>query len=144
MAKTGNGGYFFAFTTSAIQAWPGPFAPLNGILFQIANPFYGITSGTAEAAAALTVNQAYAIDTKIDDGWPLTGNIVVADPGIDKSAAMSIGLYASADGNWEGYASFVTSKECPTPNYSVSLGGWPYNLQYLDNINCSLIIRTAI
>ena len=61
-AKLGKGNYIYVYSTSGVNYFG--IAPMT------------TTTGFPNALnAAMTVQQAYAIDSKIDDGFPATGNV---------------------------------------------------------------------
>ena len=68
-AKIGNGNY--------IYVWSGQGGHTNNInFFGISVPSVSDTGGDQVYTTGLTVAQAYAIDAKIDDGLPQSGNVL--------------------------------------------------------------------
>jgi len=72
-AKMGRGNYIYVYAGSF---WAGGVTGSN---------YYGLSAVTAindegppPSSPALTVQEAYAIDSKIDDGFPQTGNVVAS------------------------------------------------------------------
>jgi type II secretory pathway pseudopilin PulG len=131
-AKFGNGSYIMAFTSGNLGA--NNFAaynpPQRSIVFQIGNPT-SITSGSINASPSITVAQAYSIDTKMDDGIPLTGNVVSAYYGRANNAGMTGALDMFGNNSLSDYCITLT-----TP--------MTYNMLYPDNVNCQLIVNSGI
>jgi hypothetical protein len=63
-AKLGGGNYIFVFSVNGIN------------YFQIVYPTSVLSNSATSANPGLTVAQAYAIDSKIDDGLPTSGNVM--------------------------------------------------------------------
>ena len=116
-AKIGNGNYVYVWSN-------GPAAVASS-----GTNFFGIVVPTADGGGAttsnlgLTVRQAYAMDSKIDDGLPTTGRAIVAS--IDGSG-----------GGWSLAASAVSDNA--TTCYNTT--GPAYSIKYSNgsNVTCGL------
>ncbi len=140
--KTGREGYITAFHSNIPQAPPYNMTNQQGLLFEIS------ALHNNGATPSLTVNEAYSIDNKIDDGMPMTGNIRSGFPGVGGVGSGPLGEY--------DVPGFMASPD----KYCISMTGFPfgvyvpnayeqdllrpYNLAHLDSANCTLIIRTGI
>jgi prepilin-type N-terminal cleavage/methylation domain-containing protein len=93
----------------------------------------------------LTVSQAYAIDKKMDDGMPQSGNVTAfySSTGAGDWAAGG-GGYGAADGGFGGPTTTATSPSATTC-YDNGGGGGPmqYSLSYHNGVgpNCALSFR---
>lgn len=76
-AKLGAGSSYVIVWSggSSIPSVPRPYSGDNNNYFGIAN-FSSLFAGVLTSSSSLTVAQAYAIDSKIDDGLPLSGNVL--------------------------------------------------------------------
>jgi prepilin-type N-terminal cleavage/methylation domain-containing protein len=86
-AKIGRGNYIYVYAGSA---WVAPTSIPNGY------NYYGISAITQviqniTSNPALTVQEAYAIDTKIDDGLPVSGNVTAQYLGVGGYAWQNAG-----------------------------------------------------
>lgn len=74
-AKIGNGNYVYVYSSGTWNgAWNATsinYFGISAVSAILASSAYGFLDSTP----ALTVKQAYVIDTKIDDGYPQTGNV---------------------------------------------------------------------
>jgi prepilin-type N-terminal cleavage/methylation domain-containing protein len=76
-AKLGNGNYIYVFS----GGWgDNSDTSSNGVNYFGLNNVTSLNGGCAclFSTPGLTVNQAYSIDAKVDDGLPLTGNVLAA------------------------------------------------------------------
>ena len=126
--KTGHNGFIVAFHSGIVPASPVAPAPFSGLLFEIAS--IPSSLGNMNVAPALTVNEAYSIDSKIDDGQRDRGNVRTAAPG---KAGNGGGTYL---GYWD--------PNIGVPNDQYCLSNGTYNLKYPDSLSCSLILNTSI
>lgn len=79
-AKLGNGNYIYIYS----GGWgDNSGSSSNGVnYFGLSHVTqFGGGGGYLDSNAGLAVSQAYAIDTKVDDGLPLTGNVLAAYAG---------------------------------------------------------------
>ena len=75
-AKIGGGNYLYAYsggsgTCGVAGCWTG-----NEVNYYGLSNVSSITTGTVTSTPGLTVSQAYAIDTKMDDGLPQSGHVL--------------------------------------------------------------------
>jgi prepilin-type N-terminal cleavage/methylation domain-containing protein len=129
-AKIGNGAFVYVYsgyTSTNGNTGNGP----NFFGLSMINSMVGGVISYSDAippAPALTVAQAYAIDTKIDDGMPTTGNVLAQWLG---------GTYGHP--NW--------STNGPTPSattcYDTSSGTAKYSISYQNGalVNCGLSFK---
>jgi len=135
-AKMGRGNYLFAFSGSPVQGFG--LSTINRNYFCLTG-MNGITStNLPESVPALTVREAYSIDSKIDDGKPFAGNVITFyyDQTGDKYPAGG-GTYGADSTQMP-----ASSVSCYDNNnngnnpitYSISQSGGA-------NVNCALSIR---
>lgn len=123
-AKIGNGNYVYVYSMGGVN-------------------YYGISVPTSFAYSTLTspgitVNQAYAVDKKADDGQPLTGNITATYVNSGGSYPYSI-AYAGTAGNSATPGSTTTCYDNnnavnATQQYSAEQSGG-------QGVNCTLPFR---
>lgn len=103
----------------------------SGIVFEII-ALNGISSnGQVHTAPAMSVNDAYNIDVKLDDGYPLAGISISSKPGI--AGQQSYVGRNSEDG--------FGAQHGNSPEFCVAdTSPLTYNLPYPDAKNCSLMV----
>jgi len=121
-ARLGSGNFVFVFSTNAVN-------------------YFGISKITAinyqmTASAAMTVQQAYMIDKKADDGYPITGNVIATL--INGAYAENTPLTGAAAPLAAHTSNPAVSTDCfdssATPSYAVTLNNGA-------NVNCSISFR---
>ena len=125
-AKIGQGNYIFV--------WSGGVNGGNATnYFSPSVPVFA--SGGLSSTAGLTVQQAYAIDTKIDDGLPQTGSVTTMWPG----TASFTGAWIGAS---PGTATTGSSTTC-YDNRGVAANSMQYSVEISNgaNVNCALSFR---
>lgn len=129
MAKTGHHGYFVAFDNlgPANNGAPG----YSGLIFEIAQIANTTGAGNIMSYAGMTVLEAQSIDTKIDDGLPLSGRVVSAGPG-QNNAIQALGVYNTLLGTTQDYC----ASNATTPA--------TYNNAFPNNVNCDLMIEAGL
>ncbi len=111
-----------------------------GLSAPISNDVNGFNSKTS-----ITVQQAYNIDKKIDDGIPLNGNVTavyvnsilyeVHDPQTDDITTTSFGGVMTAND--------CQTVDCTsnTPDQNCFVNNQTYNISYPNNVNCALSFK---
>jgi prepilin-type N-terminal cleavage/methylation domain-containing protein len=132
-AKTGNGAFVYVYSGYAANYYfGGPTTGLGPNFFglSIINSvlFGSVNSGAIPPAPALTVAQAAAIDTKIDDGFPTTGNVL----------AQYLGTNNGAPG-WSTNGATPSATTC----YDTSSGTAKYSISYQNGamVNCGISFK---
>jgi prepilin-type N-terminal cleavage/methylation domain-containing protein len=134
-AKIGNGAFVYVYSGYASACAGGSSCPVNTGL---GPNFFGISvinsmqngepaHGAITPAAAFTENQAWAIDSKIDDGLPTTGNVL----------AQWLARYGgNPQIGWSTNGSSPSSSTC----YDTSSGVAKYSTTYNggNGINCGI------
>ena len=151
-AKIGNGNYVYAWSGGGGLIIPSKLDGTN--YFGISAITRVPTGGFIESNPGMTVQQAYDIDKKADDGLPQGGNIrawhlsnVVAD----LAWASGTGLNGDYDGSTGGPITPQTSspqwdsnsdvsKLCFYNGHSVSVTE-TYNLSYATRVNCAVSFK---
>jgi hypothetical protein len=100
-AKIGNGGYVYVWSGGWLEAWnwvgPGSAPPSDNINYFAVTGVTGLSPesgglwGEATSLPLMTVAQAYAIDKKVDDGLPQSGNVIAMDSNAWASGGTSYG-----------------------------------------------------
>lgn len=104
-AKLGGGNYIYVFsggTYSCCSYWTS--SGINYFGIAAVSEIYGTNGGGSEgligtSAPGLTVQQAFAIDTKVDDGLPQTGRVTaqyIASSGYDQTFVGASGTSATS------------------------------------------------
>jgi prepilin-type N-terminal cleavage/methylation domain-containing protein len=140
-AKIGNGNYVYVWSGGPLEAWGagGDIATNNGTnYFGVAAVWYMNSGGWASYGnPGMTVQQAYSIDQKIDDGFPQSGHVLALyiNPNVNVGATWA--------GTGQGGAPYTT----PTTGSSATCfdnGGGSGPQQYSieisggSNVNCAL------
>ncbi len=110
-AKIGNGNHIYVFSNSS-QNYFGLSSPIQ------------ITSLYLETKSGLTVQQAYNMDTKVDDGIPITGRVLARQ--------IYLGIFNYAPNNTSDTS--TTCYNSATSRYSLASNGGR-------GTNCSLVFR---
>jgi prepilin-type N-terminal cleavage/methylation domain-containing protein len=135
-AKIGNGAFVYVYSGYAGSAvYGGPTTGLGPNFFGVAIissiTLGNVSQGATFPAPALTVSQAAAIDTKIDDGLPTTGNLL----------AQYLGGGGATEGApiWSTHGSFPSAATC----YDTSSGTAKYSISYQNGalVNCGISFK---
>jgi prepilin-type N-terminal cleavage/methylation domain-containing protein len=128
-AKIGNGSFIYAYSGYAANCCAsdtgfGPNCFGLSIINSTANQG-NIGDGAIPPAPALTAAQAAAIDTKIDDGLPTTGNVLAQ--------------YLGGRVDWSTHGSSPSASTC----YDTSTGNAAYSITYQNgsNVTCSISFK---
>jgi prepilin-type N-terminal cleavage/methylation domain-containing protein len=122
------------------DAWADTFAGANYFAVQ------GMSAGYNVGTSSMTVAQAYAIDSKIDDGNPTTGTVQAVYDGLsqcdwaDENSDIGIGQYCPTIA---GYGPFNADSTTCFDNHNVN-GGTMYYSTAKNNgagINCNLSFK---
>ena len=144
-AKIGNGNYLYVWSGGYISgvAWSGYTGGNDGINYFGLEAITSIPSGAwainLTATPGLTVNQAYKIDSKIDDGLPMTGNVLAQISQMGMAWA-----YGNPGNAWQAN---ITSQAATDPyacfdNGAVNNATMKYSLSKNSNVyNCSLVFK---
>jgi len=138
-AKIGNGAFVYVYSGYTSNCNPvcpqtnfGPNFFGVGIINSIQSGNVEVT-GYPYPAPALTVAQAYAIDTKVDDGFPTTGNVL--------AQYLGVGQYLPFDGGatWSPYGATPNAYSC----YDTSSGTAKYSISYQNGamVTCGISFR---
>lgn len=127
-AKIGQGNYVYVWNTTTTDSSVGASVDDNNY-FGISNPTNITSGGNMSSSPALSVKQAYAIDKKIDDGFPTKGKVV---------ASMFV------NGNQPG-----VNTDSQSPNAATDTANTCYNTTnntystplQSSNLNCALSIK---
>jgi prepilin-type N-terminal cleavage/methylation domain-containing protein len=136
-AKISNGAFVYVYSGYA-NGFPGNCNVSSGHT-ECGPNFFGLSfinsitnsnvvQGAIPPAPALTVAQASAIDTKIDDGFPTTGNVL----------AQYLGL-PNGTPDWSATGSSPSATTC----YDTSSGTAKYSISYSNGsmVNCGISFR---
>lgn len=108
----------------------------NGLNYWILASASGSGYSPPTYTAALTPVQAYQIDTKIDDGNPITGTVVSIYGGIP-------GTVADAGGSSPGTTTGTLSGDCTNVASAAVSTATAYNIaSYANSTNCEIAVRT--
>jgi len=115
-AKLGRGNSVYVYSTNGVN------------YYNIAN-VTSVASGAPVVSPSMTVAQSYNIDKKVDDGFPLTGNVTATyDAGsLSENAAATAPVNASAD----------SSSTC----YNSSTSAYSLSVNNGNGANCALSFR---
>jgi prepilin-type N-terminal cleavage/methylation domain-containing protein len=135
-ARIGNGAFVYVYSGYANRCPPpnsgcGP--NFFGLSIITSMNIYGdVDGGSIPSAPALTVAQAYAIDSKIDDGLPTTGNVLAQYLGTG-------GYTNSGAPGWSTNGSTPSASTC----YDTSSGIAAYSISYQNGalMNCGISFR---
>jgi hypothetical protein len=123
-AKLGKGNY--------IYVWSGSWGQGNSNFFGISG-VSGIASSEITSTPAMPVSTAYAIDKKIDDGYPYLGRVLA----IYVSGGGVVSPWATSDSAttcFNDTSPLSTSPSTPTPgNYSITVNNGA-------GVNCAISI----
>lgn len=129
IAKTGHNGYVMAFENFSAANFGAP--GYSGLIFEIGQIANTTGGGNIMGYVGITVLEAQSIDTKIDDGLPLSGRVLSAGPG-QNNAVQSIEVYNTLLGTTKDYC----ASNATTPA--------TYNNAFPDNVNCDLMIKAGL
>ena len=132
-AKIGGGNYIYVYC--------GGYANCVGI------DYFGISAVSAgydliDSLAGMSVAQAYALDSKIDDGYPMSGRVVARY--LDYSVGFSSAVWANGGGTayenqWFSTGSSITCFDWRTGTSSVA--EYSNEISNGGNINCGLLFQ---
>jgi prepilin-type N-terminal cleavage/methylation domain-containing protein len=106
LAKIGNGNYIYVYSGGQYQApWIS-----TGINYYGLSLITALNKGSPMSTPMLTVQQAYAIDQKIDDGFPQSGNVTAQY----LNAAINDGVTWAAGGGVAGASGGTYAAPSPT------------------------------
>ncbi len=133
-AKIGKGNFVFVYSGSAVNCcatWSG----LTPNFFSVA-AISSIVNGATSPISSITVQQAYNIDKKIDDGIPVSGTVVAqypSGPGGTYPGGQSWGI------GWAANAATGSSTTC----FDSSTGAAAYSLTQTSgsSLNCGLSFK---
>ena len=139
-AKIGNGNYFYVYSGG-----PTGSDNINYFGMSVAT---GTDGGNISSNPGLTVQQAYAIDAKMDDGLAQTGRVVAtyldATCSGDACWAPNLGNGPPSTGATRGHSSTCFDNSA-TPNGTPGVAGAPqhYSVEISNgsNVNCALSFR---
>lgn len=159
--RIGNNNYVYVWS----GGWPVFNSDSDGYnYFALANVM-GISQIGVEATTGLTVNQAYSIDSKIDDGLPQTGNVIAlytngftATPAFWAAGGLYYNSFTNGGADFStpsGDYDSTTNGPVTNPadigdgggpaNYTCydGSGGLPerYSMQNADLVNCALSFK---
>ncbi|HEU5046934.1 MAG TPA: prepilin-type N-terminal cleavage/methylation domain-containing protein [Rickettsiales bacterium] len=132
-AKVGNGNYVYAYTGDSVPAARYTSDSSTAITYPVnSDNWFGIsrvtgTSGngwTMMSNAGLTVLQAYNIDKKLDDGKPLSGNVVA--------------FFSTGNGI---FAPIALAAPSSTTCFDTTLSQYSINQNGGSGMNCALSFR---
>lgn len=159
-AKIGNGNY--------VYVWSGGVPEVNGEVAGDNVNYFGIsvpnsseggigTGGWPYTDQGMTVQQAYGIDKKMDDGLPQSGNVQAWYVDWEKTPAWVAWSTASGSmGDYDQTTGGPITAQTSNPYYDLQNGGVisqecytngntlnpeQYNLAYGSNVNCGLSFR---
>jgi hypothetical protein len=140
-AKIGRGNYIYVYEyngnvyTDATggQCYPGRSINYFGLSAPVYIQYgYGgfANSGTPEDFPGLTVSEAYSIDKKVDDGLPISGNVIAQY------------LQGTGDGN-PYCTTFSPSANAPSSATCFDKTSWTYSVNQSNGagVNCGLSFR---
>jgi hypothetical protein len=130
-AKIGGGNYVFVFSVNGIN------------YFQVVDPTSVASNSATNATVGLTVAQAYAIDGKMDDGLPASGNVM---------AAVSVSGFTSpngggspplvwATGGFNSPSYMSSASPSTTTCYDTTSGQYSMTQNGGAGVNCALSFR---
>jgi hypothetical protein len=92
LAKLGQGNFVYAYGVSSVTpSHNGNFLCVSVVLNTVA----AVCGGCMNSNPGMTVRQAYAIDSKIDDGTPLAGRVITRAPDLQTSSSIADAAYAA-------------------------------------------------
>lgn len=131
-AKLGQGNYVYGWSTNSTN------------LFGIAVPTGSTGACQMEFSAGLSVQQAYAIDAKIDDGFPQTGTVTAILPHPNTNYAWAgtntynVGPYTTATAGSAGTCFDNSSAGSGTPGVGGAIQHYSLEISSGSNVNCAL------
>jgi prepilin-type N-terminal cleavage/methylation domain-containing protein len=128
-AKIGNGAFVYVYSGYAANccAATGTGPNFFGLSFINSMSYGNVRMGPLPPTLALTVAQADAIDTKVDDGFPTTGNVLAQ------------WLGTTGEQQWSPNGSTPSASTC----YDNSSGTYKYSISYQNGalVNCGLSFK---
>jgi prepilin-type N-terminal cleavage/methylation domain-containing protein len=139
-AKIGRGNYVYVYSS---QNWNGSANLPTGInYFGLSALTAIVNSGIPPSTPALSVQEAYAIDTKVDDGMPETGRVTATYLGQGGSDGFVSGLPNSLGADYSLTSTAAMTGSATTCYDNGGVGGtWPrYSIEISNgsNITCAL------
>jgi prepilin-type N-terminal cleavage/methylation domain-containing protein len=135
VAKLGRGNYFYVYSTGSYSAGG------NGLNYWGLSAVSAIaTDGNLTSAPALTVQEAYGIDKKIDDGLPMSGTVQANY--LTGFAASPPLLWAAGNGATGASSTAATHGTATTCYDNGNVGGatqqYSVEISNGSNVNCAL------
>jgi hypothetical protein len=144
-AKIGNGNYVYTYSGGQYNSgWVS-----TGVNYYGLSVITSLSNGSPASNPALTVQQGYAIDSKVDDGLPQSGNVTAQYLNVNINAGVSWaagGGVAGASGTGATAGSSTTcydnsSSASGTPGVAGATQHYSLEISNGSNINCALSFK---